>query len=149
MTKTTTSCDQATAGTVAGSSLYQVVYLSAATVRFTKAELLALLEQSRQKNASRGISGLLLYHDGDFMQLLEGEEAQVRALYVRILLIAGPVAERTFPDWSMGFRELSSPEVKAMPGYSEFLNPGTRGSAFPTDPSRALKLLRLFREQLR
>ena len=139
--------------------MYQVVYLSAATVRFTKAELLALLEQSRQKNASRGISGLLLYHDGDFMQLLEGEEAQVRALYVRIerderhkgciLLIAGPVAERTFPDWSMGFRELSSPEVKAMPGYSEFLNPGTRGSAFPTDPSRALKLLRLFREQLR
>jgi hypothetical protein len=138
--------------------LFQLVYVSSATTPFSRAELEELLTQSRRKNALAGLSGILLYHDGNFMQLLEGEEKQVRSTYAHIakdprhrgcmILVGGPVPERTFPDWTMGFRDLSSAEVKAMPGYNSFLNHDGRKDTFPTDPNRALSLLRIFRASL-
>ena len=140
-------------------TLFQLVYVSAATVLFTKPGLIELLEQSRRKNEPAGISGLLLYHEGDFMQLLEGDEAAVRATHTRIgkdprhkhclTLLSGPVAERTFPDWTMGFRDLGSAEVQALPGFSEFLNPSAGRQVLPTEPNRALRLLKVFRSGLR
>jgi len=90
-----------------------------------------LLRASREHNASHGISGLLLFRDGCFMQLIEGSADEIRQLYDRIrrdprhenvtTLDEGPRRERDFPDWSMGFRDLRSPEVRQMPGFSEFL----------------------------
>jgi hypothetical protein len=50
----------------------QVVYASTALQAFTKPELQALLQEIRPKNAELGITGLLLYKDGNFMQVLEG-----------------------------------------------------------------------------
>ena len=139
-------------------TIFQLVYVSSAKTKFSEAELEALLDQSRQKNTRLGLSGILLYADGNFMQLLEGEEKQVRSLYARIagdprhvgcmILISGPVAERTFPDWTMGFRNMASTEVKALPGYNNFMNHDARGDTFPTDPNRALSLLRTFRASL-
>lgn len=139
-------------------TIFQLVYVSSAKTKFSKAELEALLDQSRQKNARLGLSGILLYHDGNFMQLLEGEENQVRSLYAHIardprhhgcmILISGQVAERTFPGWTMGFRDLTSAEVKAMPGYNSFMNHDARGDTFPTEPNRAMTLLRTFRASL-
>ena len=54
-------------------SLYQIVYLSTATEPFSKAQLMELLEGSVRRNTVAGITGLLLYRDGAFMQALEGE----------------------------------------------------------------------------
>ena len=120
---------------------------------------MALLEKSRRKNSQAGISGLLLYHDGNFMQLLEGHETIVRSTHARILsdprhtgcitLVHKAVATRTFPDWTMGFRDLSSADVLETDGYSEFLNSCARGQPLPADPNRALKLLTLFRDKIR
>ena len=139
-------------------TVFQLVYVSSAKTKFSQAELKALLDQSRQKNARLGLSGILLYHDGNFMQLLEGEEKEVRSLYAHIardprhggcmILTSGQVAERTFPDWTMGFRDLASAEVKAMPGYNGFMNHDPRGDTCPTDPSRAMILLLSFRASL-
>ena len=89
----------------------------------------------------------MLYKDGDFMQVLERDGEAVRGLYDRIA--AGPrhggeitlqqgFAEgRQFPDWSMGFCDLSSPEARADPGYTEFLNTPLTGREFSGEPSRA------------
>lgn len=139
-------------------TIFQLVYVSSAKTKFSPAELTALLDQSRQKNARAGLSGILLYHDGNFMQLLEGEEQQVRSTYAHIaqdprhhgcmILTKNQVAERTFPDWTMGFRDLASAEVKAMPGYNSFMNHDPRGDTFPTEPNRAMTLLRTFRSSL-
>lgn len=63
---------------------FQLVYVSSATTLFSQAELIALLESSRQKNAMAGLSGILLYHDGNFMQLLEGAESSVQSTYESI-----------------------------------------------------------------
>ena len=72
-----------------------------------------LLEHARRNNEKAGVTGMLLYKDGNFMQVLEGEERVVQALSAKIgrdprhekmvTLLEGPLAEREFSDWSMGF----------------------------------------------
>jgi hypothetical protein len=101
---------------------------------------------------------MLLYKDGNFLQVLEGEEETVRNLYTKIggdprhhgllTLIQGPLAERQFPDWSMGFRDLNSPDVQSMPGYTEFLNTPLTGAEFSADPTRCQKLLMTFKRTM-
>ena len=108
--------------------MFTLVYASTATKRFSSEELLELLRHPREKNVTRDITGLLLYKQGAFMQALEGEEAAVRALYVRICndpchhdlitLVATPITQRQFADWSMGFENLNGWDVSSTPGYN-------------------------------
>jgi hypothetical protein len=139
--------------------MFSLVYVSSATLPFSMAELLDLLARCRENNARLGVTGMLLYKDGNFMQALEGEETTVRALYARIardprhrnalLLLQGHREDRQFPEWTMGFRDLGSAEAVATPGYSEFLNAPLTGEEFAADPSRAQKLLLTFKRSMR
>ncbi len=61
--------------------MFSLTYVSSAVRPFAEDELADLLAVSRQNNARLGITGMLLYKDGNFMQVLEGEEAEVRTLY--------------------------------------------------------------------
>lgn len=138
--------------------MFYLVYVSSATRPFSGEDLRVLLETCRKNNAELGITGMLLYKDGNFMQVLEGDEEAVRGLYARIaadprhggemILQQGFTEGRQFPDWSMGFRDLDSPEVRAEPGYSEFLNTPLTGQEFSGDPSRAQKLLLTFKRTM-
>lgn len=136
--------------------IYRLVYLSAASELFSKAELLALLERARENNQRLGITGILLYRDGDIIQVLEGERAVVTALYRKILndprhtratlMFEGESDTRLFSEWSMGFRDLSDPAVQAMPGFSQFMNTRLVAERFADDPSGCLYLLSQFRQ---
>ena len=64
--------------------MFSLVYVSAAVTWFSDRELRGLLAQCRLSNAQTGITGMLLYKDGNFMQTLEGDERTVRALEARI-----------------------------------------------------------------
>ena len=140
-------------------ALINLIYVSSGTQLFSEADLLALLERSRRNNEPVGITGMLLYHDGNFIQALEGEGQAVVATHARIAkdprhnrlitLCKTPIEQRTFGDWSMGFRNLDSPELRSVPGYSEFMNEDWRGRQMCETPDRALKLLRLFRTGMR
>ena len=55
---------------------------------------------------------------------------------------------RWFGVWSMGFRDLESPEARAIPGYSEFLNTPLTDQGFFEDPTRAQKLLLVFKRTM-
>ncbi|TDN40134.1 BLUF domain-containing protein [Hymenobacter sp. UV11] len=102
-------------------STYQVLYHSVAAQPFDEAQLQALLERSRNFNGRHSITGILLYSDGRFVQLLEGDEQQVRQLYARIqqdprhtqvvTVSEGPGPARRFADWSMGFGRVAGLEV--------------------------------------
>jgi hypothetical protein len=139
--------------------MFFTVYVSSAIKPFSQTELLDLLAQSRDNNTSLGITGMLLYKDGNFMQVLEGEEETVQALIAKIahdprhrgmiILLRGPLEERQFPDWSMGFHDLNSAEVLSMPGYNEFLNTPLTGEEFSADPTRCQKLLLMFKKNMR
>jgi hypothetical protein len=84
---------------------------------------------------------MLFYRDGNFIQVLEGDEGTVRGLYERIAadlrhggeitLQQGFAEGRQFPDWSMGFRNLDPPEARTDPGYSEFPNAPSPAESSP------------------
>lgn len=140
-------------------SLIHLIYVSSATHNFSQTELLALLDVSRRNNAPADITGLLLYRDGNFMQVLEGEESVVTDTHARIskdqrhngliTLLKQPISQRGFGEWSMGFRNLDSAEARNVPGYSEFLNEEWKGRPIQETPHRALKLLQVFRQGVR
>ena len=107
--------------------MHQLIYMSAATLLLTDEELQELLEQARANNAQRGITGLLLYHQGRFMQLIEGPTEAVMNLYERIeqdprhgdasKLADKQVEVRSFPGWSMAFRPMQTQEFADLPGF--------------------------------
>ena len=117
-----------------------------------------LLTRSRQRNSLLNVSGMLIYKDGNFMQLLEGDQATVEALYRRIdkdtrhagicKLLGGFTPQREFPNWSMGFCNLNSAEVNQFPGYNAFLNTTLTGQEFASNPGRCQKLLLSFKRQM-
>jgi hypothetical protein len=134
------------------------VYVSSAIKLFAQSELLGLLEKSRENNAKLGITGMLLYKDGNFMQVLEGEEIAVRVLYTKIgcdprhrgmiTILEGPLEERQFPNWSMGFFDLNSAAVLSTPGYSEFMNKPLTGEEYSSNPALSKKLLMMFKKNM-
>jgi hypothetical protein len=135
--------------------MIQLVYASTSVNPFTNEELLQLLEQARQNNERLGITGMLLYESGDFMQALEGEEDEVHSLCTQIArdprhknlvtLLDAPCAQREFPDWSMGFRNLDDADPRDIPGYSTFLDSPLRSHTFLGSAALCRKLLLLFK----
>jgi hypothetical protein len=140
-------------------SLFQIVYASTATDSFSRADLIEMLKGSVQRNTRAGITGLLLYHDRTFMQVLEGQEAAVIALFAKINrdprhhhvipLIHEPVKERHFPNSAMAFRDLKTTELRNLPGYSEFLNTPLNGDLLAPNIPKARRLLLFFKENIR
>jgi len=138
--------------------LISTVYISAAIAPFTPPELVELLRISREKNAEHGLTGMLLYNDGNFMQVLEGPPASVDALMANIrrdprhirvtVLLRKKVEARTFGQWQMAFRntrELSPLELKEVSGFLQ----GTFSTAESAGRySAALRLLQIFRDKL-
>lgn len=108
-------------------NLFALTYLSRATRDLLPEELDAILLQARVFNAAEQVTGVLLYGDERFFQLLEGSEPSVRAVFDRLsrarahagirVLSQGPVAERLFDSWHMGFAR--SP-ISAMQDLSQF-----------------------------
>lgn len=136
--------------------LFHLVYVSSAANPFSQEELVDLLAKARENNAKLGITGLLLYKDGNFMQVLEGEMTAVRELYEKIsrdprhdgtiVLLEDQIASRQFSDWSMGFRNLADEKIQNLPGYSQFMNKALVADHFRHDPTGCLALLNIFRE---
>ena len=139
--------------------LFRMAYISTASKSFESVELREMLKSSNVRNKEAGITGMLLYKDGQFMQVLEGPEKAVKATFGRIIrdsrhhgiivLVNGAVEERRFPGWSMAFRDLNLPDHQEVPGYSEFLNTPLTGKEFAGDPSRCEKLLLVFKKNIR
>ena len=95
--------------------MYELVYNSIADPQdIDEADLMGILAASRQHNQLRGITGFLLYHRGEFVQLLEGERDTVRQIYFDYI-VRDPrhtnvnlcwdfeIEQRSFRDWSMAF----------------------------------------------
>jgi hypothetical protein len=135
-----------------------LLYLSSAVQRFSDAELVELLTKAREKNDRLGVTGMLLYHDGNFLQVLEGDEASVRPLFDTInkdtrhqsviKLIERPLPERQFGEWSMAFRTMDDLPMNEVTGYSDFLNTPF-AEELKARPSAAYQFLLAFRETAR
>ena len=135
--------------------LLSLIYVSSATQLLSSEQLLALLQTSRRNNERDGVTGMLLYKDGNIMQAIEGEEEVIHRLHAKILrdsrhcgvltLLERNIPERQFGDWSMGFQNLADPAWHKLPGYSKFLDAPLDTHMVSVDPTQALKLLQIFR----
>ncbi len=112
-------------------ALVQLVYVSAATTPFGSEQLETLLQRARSHNATLGISGVLLFHEGTFFQVLEGKRADVQGLFDMIVrdprhnnvlvLVQRETDHRNFGNWSMGFIR-SRQAMQKLPGFVDFFN---------------------------
>lgn len=107
--------------------MHHLIYSSSATTPFTDAALQELLTKARANNEQLQVTGVLLYHEGQFMQLLEGEATVLRSLYQIIerdarhtsifKLADKPIETRSFSDWSMAFRPVDAEAFAQLQGY--------------------------------
>lgn len=135
------------------SRLIQIIYCSAAKHLFSKSELAHLLARSRSNNLEKGVTGMLLYANGSFFQVLEGDSADVERLFDTIksdrrhkqvtLIIREPIVERTFGDWTMGYADITPEEVDVLLGANDFFAKEATFTRLGQD--RAMKLLDAFR----
>lgn len=89
----------------------RLLYASDAQAGLSYRDVLTIMEKAARANTTRGITGLLCYGFGQFLQVLEGERAMVNELYHHIvrdprhaacqLLLVEDIAQRDFPEWSM------------------------------------------------
>jgi len=92
--------------------MYNLVYKSIANT-LLPTQIDEMLVQARDFNKQHDITGCLLYHQGIFVQYLEGEHDVVSALFERIkvdsrhyaveLLSNGNIYSREFDTWSMAY----------------------------------------------
>ncbi len=135
-----------------------LIYISSAVKLFSEDDLIELLNKSRKNNSQLGITGILLYKDGTFLQVLEGEAAVVRKLYDRIqsdsehqgatIIEEGELTERQFRDWSMGFYNFNDQATQSIPGFNQFMTKSLTVSDFNSDPAGYHELLKLFRDSM-
>jgi hypothetical protein len=109
--------------------LVRLLYASRATTEVGHDELLAILKKSRANNLQCGVTGVLCYSGGVFLQVLEGGRGPVSQLYNRItqdkrhadvvLLAYEEIGERSFVGWSMGQVNLNRLNPSLLLKYSE------------------------------
>ena len=104
--------------------MYQtVIYTSASTAGYAAGDdLQKILATSRRNNARARVSGVLLFAEGSYIQVLEGPPDSVEKTYDRIKrdsrhhhmieLYRGSIARRNFPEWSMGY-PAASPSARS------------------------------------
>ena len=127
----------------------QIVYASSAAPLFSPDDLADILAVSRRNNARDGVTGALLYSDGNGLQAIEGTAEAVDATYARVhadarhrgvlMLYRGTADERSFPDWAMGLPSLTSLPADARDGARTLFDLTAPG------PTRAHRLLTSFR----
>jgi hypothetical protein len=95
--------------------MFCLVYRSVASPSFGQSDIQPMLEKARTKNAKLGITGCLLYYEGEFIQYLEGKQIDVIALFDDIkkdirhsnieLLSTAEREGREFDQWDMIYED--------------------------------------------
>jgi hypothetical protein len=129
----------------------QLLYTSNTSRDLPEAVLESILAASRRNNVSVGVTGILLYIDAGFMQVLEGEPGSVTETYKRICqdkrhwntqVLLDRDAPRAFAEWSMGFVRPSAKEIEV--GTFALTRDAIEGRLKPGAAPELLVLLRGF-----
>lgn len=107
-----------------------LAYVSRQSYILTDSVISDLLQKCRNNNAENGITGMLIYFDGTFVQFLEGPDENLNQLFLKIsqdkrhqdiiLLLEGIAEKRGFSDWSMAYKKVTQSEVSQIEGLRNF-----------------------------
>ena len=139
--------------------MISLTYLSTATIPYSPDDLSELLRLSRERNHAAGLTGMLLYAGGHFIQTLEGPAEDVDETFTRIrrntrhrnlyVALREEVEARVFPDWSMGFESISVDDAGELPGFNDYLDGSPVSKENGKKLGRAGIFHRVFRDNMR
>lgn len=115
--------------------LKSLTYTSLARLDLEASDLEVIHRTARELNALDGITGLLIFNGTHFLQIIEGSEDAIDDLVDRLrrdprhsgleVRDERPIAERSFPGWSMELVRVSASYFEAKETVSEQLPNGT------------------------
>ena len=110
---------------------HQILYESVATSLMKLEDVISLLKKCNQQNYENGLSGLLVFHNHRFMQLLEGRKSSIDFIMQKIgndprhsnleILHESESTERTMGAWTMAFT-MDSNNLEALSDQPFFLS---------------------------
>jgi hypothetical protein len=131
---------------------FQIIYASLATRELPSAEVRELLDIARKNNASVHVGGMLVYHEGCFLQVLEGPRVAVEGIFMRVktdprhtnvkLLLRCGIQDNQFADWAMAYVDTDG-RNEGIEGYIDYLDKLEKEI---DGEGQALKVLRQFKQ---
>jgi hypothetical protein len=113
-----------------------------------------ILEAAVRNNKQKAITGMMLYADGNILQVLEGEKATVLETFRVVesdprhngifVLIEQDIATRQFTSWSMGFKQLSKEDLEKLPAAAQFFRAQKEALEGRVQSGDALTILQSF-----
>lgn len=127
-----------------------LIYHSVAVNICSAKELNLFLTSIRKQNIRLNVTGILFYHKGNVMQIIEGEHDTINDLFERIKIDNRhtdvvkvnnfKINKRSYPDWSMAFKQLPDKDWVKVKGYLDIKDKQT-GLPEPSNKSGYLKVL--------
>lgn len=112
------------------SKLKYLVYVSKESRKLNQTDLDEILAASQNYNDANKVSGILLYVEGRFFQVLEGPSDEVDLLFQTIskdprhyestIVAQGDLDKRFFEGWNMRFNKVSEEEFALLTGVRKF-----------------------------
>ncbi|MGK0269314.1 MAG: hypothetical protein ACI8Y3_001936 [Paraglaciecola sp.] len=134
--------------------MFYLIYVSSAVRLMDNVELLKLHQISQKNNKNSEITGMLLYQEGNFMQIIEGEEEHVLELFIKISMdkrhkdiykiMSGPINKRNFDNWSMGFCNMN--DTNYYSNYETFIQENIKLKTFEYESQSAYDFIIKFNE---
>ena len=137
--------------------LIQLIYMSTMGTSNPKV-LPSIVDSSIKNNMRRGVTGMLLYFEGNVIQVLEGDKDQVletfrvvqaderhHSIYV---ISEEEIADRQFSIWSMGFKQLAQADLEKIPPSANVFKLHQDEISLRARAGDALNLLKLFAKGL-
>lgn len=104
--------------------LFRLIYFSSAQPDISNQNIEEIVDVSRKNNEKLNISGMLLFINNKFIQVLEGSKKDVAEIFDKIksdnrhtdiqVILKGYTNERSFPNWSMGLKIVSEEDFNAL-----------------------------------
>lgn len=111
-------------------SLKTICYVSSAKQNLSIIDQQFIFDQTLKKNTSLDISGVLVFNEGNFMQIIEGENDKISILYDKIKedsrhhniieIINNPVKEKLFEGFETGYAVINN--LKGLYSLQVYLN---------------------------
>ncbi|MDB5119991.1 MAG: hypothetical protein JWN56_1209 [Sphingobacteriales bacterium] len=109
-------------------SLHAIIFVSSATENFGGDKLLELLQPLRENRQLKNLTSLVVYANGNALSLIEGEREVVEKEYEMlksypahhdlIKLYDKPIVHRYFENYSLAFKSIGNPSLKAIDDFN-------------------------------
>ena len=137
--------------------VHYLCYISSEKIALEENDLLEMLFEYRKKYEEHSITGILLYFEGHFVELIEGDKEIIRSAFRKtnadkrhkavFKITESEAEERKFSSWSMAFPSLNRSKLGKVYSYKPFEIDTVLGEFEENDNHPGIVLLRSFMKQ--